>query len=257
MQLNAKEQKKYYRTEDKICKTGCDDINYNIISDEDNSCVAHCDLNSPYKFKTLQNDGKYHCSLKCDDSYPKYTTSDYICYSECPAPYNYDWNNQCLMECPSNLFSQFDKTSDSDKEDKYTCTSECKTPRPFYYRTDLKCIEKCKDEDYVIENTNECTPVCDVINSIQYHVYKSGDNRQCIVNCASTTDKQFLREDNECYESCNEDSYNYFAEDKICAPGCPKDYKVIITGENQKLFECVKNCQNGLFEDIKILYFRL
>ena len=244
-------EKKYYRTEDKICKTGCDDINYNIINDEDNSCVAHCDLNSPYKFKTLQNDGKYHCSLKCDDSYPKYTTSDYICYSECPAPYNYDWNNQCLMECPSKLFSQFDKTSDSDKEDKYTCTSECKTPRPFYYRTDLKCIEKCKDEDYVIENTNECTPVCDVINSIQYHVYKSGDNRQCIVNCASTTDKQFLREDNECHESCNEDSYNYFAEDKICAPGCPKDYKVIITGENQKLFECVKNCQNGLFEDIK------
>jgi len=243
------QDKKYYKKEDNICISECNDINYNIINDEDNSCVALCDLSSPYKFKTLQSDGKYHCSLKCDDSNPKYTTSDYLCYSECPAPYNYDWNNQCLLECPNNLFSQFNKTSTIDKEDKYTCTSECKDPRPFYYRTDLKCIQNCKAEDYVIENTKECTPVCDDINSMQYHIYKKENERKCVVNCAST-DKKFLRENNECYDSCDENSYNYYAEDKICAPGCPKDYKVIITGENQKLFECAKNCQNGLFEDI-------
>jgi hypothetical protein len=243
----CKGEKIYYQ-QDKICKTQCDDINYNIINDEDNSCVAHCDLTSPYKFKTVR-DGKYHCSLKCEDSNPKYTTSDFVCYEECPAPYNYDWNNQCLMKCPDNYFSQFDKNSNIDKEDKYTCTNECISPRPFYYRTDLKCIEKCKEEDYVIEKTKECTPVCDTINSVQYHSYKNGDKRECVVNCA-TTDKQFLREDNECSESCNENSYNYYADDKVCLSGCPKGYKIKIEGENQKLFECVQNCQNGLFTDI-------
>lgn len=47
--------------------------------------MAKCYLTSPYKFKTLKEDDKYHCSIKCDDANPKYTTSDYLCYNECPA----------------------------------------------------------------------------------------------------------------------------------------------------------------------------
>jgi len=48
--------------------------------------VAKCYLTSPYKFKTLKEDGKYHCSRKSDDANPESKTSD--CYNGCPAPYN-------------------------------------------------------------------------------------------------------------------------------------------------------------------------
>jgi hypothetical protein len=214
--------------------------------------VAKCDSTSPYKFKTLKEGGKYHCSIKCDYANPKYTTSDYLCYDECPAPYNYDWNNQCLLKCPDNTFSQFDKKSQKDNEDKYICTDACKEPRPYYYRTDLKCIENCKAEDYIIENTKECTPVCETINSIEYHSYKKGDTRLCVLDCA-TKDLPFLREDNECKDSCNKDSYNYYAENKKCLSSCPKGYKINIKDEDreeQKIFECVQNCDSDSFEDI-------
>jgi hypothetical protein len=91
------EENKYYEEDKKICKSQCDDLNYYIINDENNACVAKCDSTSPYKFKTLKEGGKYHCSIKCDDANSKYTTSDYLCYDECPAPYNYDWNNQEII----------------------------------------------------------------------------------------------------------------------------------------------------------------
>ena len=137
------------------------------------------------------------------------------------------------MKCPDNTFSQFDKTSDKDNEDKYICTDACKAPKPYYYRTDLKCIKKCKEEDYLIENTNECSPICETINSIEYHYYKKDDKRKCVLDC-SNTDKQILREDNEYYDKCDENSYNYFAENKVCLSKCPNGYKVNIKNEKRK-----------------------
>ena len=247
----CKEDKKYYG-QDKICKSQCDNYTNYIINDEDNSCVSHCDLTSPYKFKTYR-DGRYHCALQCGEDDPKYTTPDYTCYERCPAPYNYEWNNECLLKCPDNLFSNFIESTvidnTGDNEDKYNCADKCQT-RPFYYRTDLKCIAQCNSGDYVIEGTNECTPFCGNISSINYHYYISIDEtkRQCVLNCPE--EKPHLREDNQCYESCNTNSYNYYAEDKVCRSSCPKEYKTIIEGDDQNLFECVKNCDSNHYEDI-------
>ena len=242
----CKEDKKYYG-QDKICKSQCDNYTYNIINDEDNSCVSHCDLTSPYKFKTYR-DGRYHCSLQCGNDDPKYTTPDYICYENCPAPYNYELNNECLLKCPDNLFSNYIGKSDIDDNDKYSCTDKC-TERPYYYKTDLKCIESCKLEDYEIEGTKECIPFCEDINSVKYHYYISKNKtiKQCVLNCPE--EKPFLREDNQCEESCNENSYNYYTEDKICRASC-QGYKTIIEGPDQNIFECVKNCDSNYFEDI-------
>ena len=242
----CKGDKKYYG-QDKICKPQCDNYTYFIINDEDNSCVSHCDLTSHYKFKTYK-DGRYHCSLQCGEDDPKYTTPDYICYGSCPAPYNYERNNECLLKCPDNLFSNFIIKDGND--DKYNCTDKCLT-RPYFYRTDLKCIEKCNTEDYEIEDTKECSHFCGVINDVKYHYYisKDGTKRQCVLKCPE--EKPYLRDDNHCEESCNENSFNYFGEDKICNSSCPKGYKTIITGPDQKLFECVKNCNGSYFEDIE------
>ena len=247
----CKESKKYYG-EDKICKTQCDNYTFNIINDEDNSCVAECDLSSPYKFKTYK-EGKYHCSLQCDTAQPKYTTSDYVCYQDCPAPYNYEYKNECLLKCPDNLFSDFNKTVDN--EDKYNCIDKCQTDgKLHYYRTDLKCIDKCKDEDYEIEDTKECSSFCDKINSVDYHYYidtiDSKNIRKCVLNCPDA--KPFLREDNQCYGSCNTNSYNYYTEDKICKNKCPDGYKIIKEKEDntQAIFPCVLNCNSSYYLDI-------
>ena len=247
----CKESKKYYG-EDKICKTQCDNYTFNIINDEDNSCVAECDLKSPYKFKTYK-EGRYHCSLQCDTAQPKYTTSDYVCYQDCPAPYNYEYKNECLLKCPDNLFSDFNKTVDN--EDKYNCLDKCQTAgRLYYYRTDLKCIDKCKDEDYEIEDTKECSPFCDKINSVDYHYYidtiDSTNIRKCVLNCPDA--KPFLREDNQCYYSCNTNSYNYYTEDKICKNKCTDEYKIIKEKEDntQAIFPCVLNCNSSYYLDI-------
>ena len=247
----CKGDNKYYG-QDKICKSQCDNYTNYIINDEDNSCVSHCDLTSPYKFKTYI-DGRYHCALQCGQDDPKYTTPDYTCYASCPAPYNYEWNNECLPKCPDNLFSNYiEKTENDnsgDNDDKYNCADKCQT-RPYYYRTDLKCIAQCNSNDYVIEGTNECSPFCGNINSVNYYYYISKDEtkRQCVLNCPE--EKPFLREDNQCHESCNTNSYNYYAEDKICRSSCPKGYKAIIEGDGQNLFECVKNCDSEHYEDI-------
>ena len=247
----CKESKKYYG-EDKICKTQCDNYTFNIINDEDNSCIAECDLSSPYKFKTYK-EGRYHCSLQCDTNQPKYTTSDYVCYQECPAPYNYEYKNECLLKCPDNLFSDFNKTVDN--EDKYNCLDKCQTEgKLYYYRTDLKCIDKCKDEDYEIEDTKECSPFCDKINSVDYHYYidtiDSKNIRKCVLNCPDA--KPFLREDNQCYNSCNTNSYNYYTEDKICKNKCRDGYKIIKEKEDntQAIFPCVLNCNSSYYLDI-------
>ena len=247
----CKGSKKYYG-EDKICKTQCDNYTFNIINDEDNSCVSECNLNSPYKFKTYK-EGRYHCSLQCDPSQPKYTTSNYVCYKDCPAPYNYEYKNECLLKCPENLFSDFNTTIEN--EDKYNCIDKCTDPnRLYYYRTDLKCIAKCKDEDYEIEDTKECSPFCDTINSVDYHYYidtiEGKDIKKCVLNCPNA--KPFLREDNQCHDSCNTFSYNYYTEDKICKNKCPTGYKIIKEKEDntQAIFPCVQNCNSSYYLDI-------
>ena len=54
--------------EDKICLENCDSLPITkIINDENNECVAQCNLNSSYKFETKsKNDNKMHCSTKCE-----------------------------------------------------------------------------------------------------------------------------------------------------------------------------------------------
>ena len=72
---------------------------------------------------------------------------------------------------------------------------------------------------------------------LDYHYYidtiGGKDIKKCVLNCPNA--KPFLREDNQCHDSCNTFSYNYYTEDKICKDKCPTGYKII--KENRNLAE--------------------
>ena len=85
--------------------------------------------------------------MQCDTTQRKYINLEYVYYQDYPAPYSYEYKNECLLKCSDNLFSDFIKTFEN--EDKCNCIDKCqKDWRLYYYRTDLKCIEKCKEEDW-------------------------------------------------------------------------------------------------------------
>ena len=242
-----------YFGDDKVCMPNCNHLfETNIINDEDNLCVSHCNLNSSYRFKThIETDGikLTHCSEKCDDSEPKYSTSDYNCTSKCLPPYNYVWNNECLLICPENTLGS------EGEENEFICNETCTDEsKPYFYKSDRKCISFCNEGDYIIENTTECVSLCNSIGTIKYYYYEptqnsdsnTFQNNTCVVKCPS--DKPYLRQDNHCDKKCDINSYNYYnEEDKICNKSCPKDYKII--DNNDGTFECVKNCNSSYFED--------
>ena len=62
-----------------------------------------------------------------------------------------------------------------------------------------------------IEETKKCSSFCDKINSVDYYYYidtiESQNIKKYLLNCPNA--KPFLKEDNQCYDSCNINSYNY------------------------------------------------
>ena len=243
--FECKGDNKYYG-EDKVCLPNCDSFPFNkTINDEDNSCVEKCDPSSLYKFETINiNDGKKHCSQKCEVGYEKYS-EDYICRENCLAPYNYVDGKECHEKCPYKKYVQFNSQTN-----EYICQDNC-DEHFYYYEKDRICIPNC--EDYIIQNTNECILNCSAINYYFYDFFNtdeevingvhSYEHNTCVNKCPE--DKPFLRENNHCYKDCNSETYHYYKEeDKKCLKKCPPEMKIY---ENK----CVIDCPTSTFLDTK------
>ena len=79
---------------------------------------------------------------------------------------------------------------------------------------------------------------------IKFHFYKNSSNNisLCVAKCPD--DKKFLREDNTCYEDCNQKTYKYYLENNYtCLLKCPKNMTI-----NDDI--CTLACPNGKFLDI-------
>ena len=225
------ETNKYFDKDEKICLPDCDIYSNNKINEEDNSCVSKCNPNSLFKFQTQKENGKFYCSKQCElESKQKYSESDFICTDICSPPYNFVDGNLCLDKCPENKFAK------ESENNEYICVDIC--DGNYYYEKDRICVSNCGN-DYVIQNTNICTPDCSSVSSeIEYHFYdyespesESGtasseySKNTCVVKCPK--DKPFLREDNHCYTKCNPETFIYYIEEeKKCLEKCP--YKMVI-----------------------------
>ena len=251
---------KYYLEKDKVCLPNCDSFLENkIIDDKDNSCVSECDTSSIYKFQTMSDDKKLHCSTECKGSTLKYyykenvEDNDYKCVDKCLAPDNYVYDYKCFNLCP------YDKFAFASDSNEYECIDECTEDKKYYYLKDKKCISKetCTETNkhYIIEGTNICTPDCTLISTEEkeYHFYdfeqEEGIDYQynentCVTKCPE--DKPFLMsENNHCAKECNQESYKYYKEDdRICLEKCPKEANII----DEKNI-CRNACPVGKFHD--------
>ena len=256
----CKGTKKYYG-EDKICHEDCNSYEISkIINEENNECVSKCDSDSLFKFETKipGKDNQLYCSKQCSEvGVDKYSENDYKCVKECYEPYNYQYGNKCLYECPKETFIL---QKYENNENLYECVEQCNETYVYYYKKDKKCIskEKC---DYIIEGTNECTSNCSSIKG--YSFYENEDstegtyqNNFCVIKCPP--EKPFLKQNNHCDKYCPQYSPYFIEGEEKCLMDCPN--KMVKYGNfckytcdndtylEPKTKKCVKNCAETRFK---------
>ena len=262
---------------DKICISGCLSLPFNkTINDTEDSkaCVEDCDLNSNYKFLnniTSEDTGEtpytLYCRTTCSGSNKRYLKSNYKCIDKCPEPNNFivkDEANpiECLNKCPT------DKPYARLTDGEYICSDTVcgegvedeNNNQVYYYLDNTTCIEKCKDDDFIINDLKICTTSCDYYDSKKLYSYEKEGTKKCVFFCNKTDSENNLLYsslDGKCVESCGEKEY-YDINDKICRIKCPVGKKIdgqeckdtCNSGTNENKYEnengfCVKNCSES------------
>ena len=240
--------KNLYYENDKVCIDECKVY----VNDKDNSCVTKCD-GIEYKFlvEVVEN-GKNvkKCKRQCEGDNKYYSTTDYICGSECKYPNEFllsTITNICADKCPEGQFGN--PNTDTSIKSNYTCESGCR-PGTYYYEYERKCLSSCNSTDYVIQGTQKCIDSCDrIVPKDNYHFYENNSSAStttaftvntCLTECP--TDKPFIDYNNHCSEHCSGNYQYYKPTDKICLFECPEGTKI---NEN----ECLEKCPSNKFED--------
>jgi hypothetical protein len=237
------------------CKTGYIFLNEPLINEK--NCLINC--NYYYYFN---ENGEYICTTtdSCPTNY-KLISPKRKCINECKEDndnkYIFEYNNNCLEECPSEL-----KT---DKEDK-KCFELCPSNKFEYNNT---CLTNCPNDTYKIyidrnicinsttiyskcgkEKCSTCCieslnlDLCVTCNEKENYYPKLNDpnNKGSYIDCYKNLEKYYVNVNiyEPCYESCQtceKRKENKFHNCKTCDP----NYTYIIEyGEFN--FNCYKNC---------------
>ena len=221
-------------------------------------------------FSLIIQEGK--CVNQCND------TNFYLgnkCVGKCESPYNYIEGNICQTKCSDD--NPYAKPIENNL---FECVESCGDL--YYYESgsiynQKKCFEKCKDDDFIIQDTHICISVCPSTHK-SYFADKSDENRTyanntCVLKCPSdkpylysekcvnecpTLYKYHIEGEYNCINDCpgntytdNEDKYtckSYCPNDKFldnnkkdCIVKCPTSFPFYIKGVN----ECIKECDSG------------
>ena len=223
---------------DKKCKSGCGDSDENITN-WDGKCVSNC--THPY-YKYLQNGT---CVNQCNEG-AKISLGD-KCVEKCESPYNYIQGNKCQTKCDDN---QYAKTIEPDL---FECVESCGDL--YYYESgsiynQKKCFERCKENDFIIQDTHICVSVCPSTHYSYFADKTNQDtttpiypNNTCVLKCPS--DKPFLYL-GKCVEECPT-LYKYHIEGEYnCINDCPgKTYT-----DNEDKYTCKSYCPSDKYLDI-------
>jgi len=251
------------------CKTGYIFLNEPLINEK------NCLINCKYYYYFNEN-GEYICTTtdSCPTNY-KLINPKRKCINECKEDndnkYIFEYNNNCLEECPSEL-----KTDEEDKK----CFELCPSNKSEYKNT---CLTNCPNDTYKIyidrnicinsttiysncgkEKCSTCCiesidlDLCVTCNEKENYYPKLNDpnNKGSYIDCHKNLEKYYVNENiyEPCYESCQtceKRNENKFHNCKTCDP----NYTYIIEyGEFN--FNCYKNCTYYHYYDyIKEKYY--
>ena len=237
------------------CKTGYIFLNEPLINEK------NCLINCKYYYYFNEN-GEYICTTtdSCPTNY-KLINPKRKCINECKEDndnkYIFEYNNNCLEECPSEL-----KTDEEDKK----CFELCPSNKSEYKNT---CLTNCPNDTYKIyidrnicinsttiysncgkEKCSTCCiesinlDLCVTCNEKENYYPKLNDpnNKGSYIDCHKNLEKYYVNVNvyEPCYESCQtceKRNENKFHNCKTCDP----NYTYIIEyGEFN--FNCYKNC---------------
>ena len=199
-----------------------------------NNCYIICDY---YYFDV---DSKYECTLskECPLKYNKLISDKEKCIDDCKMDdkYIYNYNNNCLAECPENTKKYEEEKICLEEchpelfEYNNICYNDCpnNTKRIFIYRN--LCIDNLP-ENYYFDNVDNMHKEC---YSLCKECSQKGDDSnnncdECISNYTFIADSSLPKKN--CYKEC--DSYYYINEyNQIsCTQSlqCSMPYNLLIT----------------------------
>ena len=194
---------------------------------------------------------QYECtqSNECPSQYNKFVISKKKCIDDCKNDdeYIYDYNNNCLSECPENKKKYeeqklcLDECYSEQFEYNNICYSDCpeNTHRIFIERN--RCIERVPENYYLDINDNiykRCYETCKNCN--QYGDANNNNCNECMSNFRFINDGPHYSSKN-CYKKC---TYNYYFDEKeqfMCTESseCPQGYDKLIMEKNKCIDLCI------------------
>ena len=186
-----------------------------------NQCVSSC--NKKILEKSEENNEDIRCSSECELNEFSYSNK---CYEKCPTEAKFYYTliggkKNCINKC--NEGDIYMKNG----ENRYECVSQCDENSIIVYDvyTDInynklkQCINQAPGNTFFLYNNiyfKNCTDTFELFKKKTFN-YKNDDETKgslCVDEC-STTDKPYLKYDNECSERC--DNYYY---GKTCIMEC-------------------------------------
>ena len=224
------------------CKNGYTFVDESSI--DEHNCYQECGTFYYY----LDGDNNYSCTQNCPTKYNILITAKNKCIDQCKNDnkYKYEYNNDCLIQCPSSTLTDADNNK---------CLQSCDDK--FEYNN--KCYSNCPSgTSKAITDKRVCLAT---IPGDYYFDNSDGIHKKCHKNCITCkgagTDK-----DNNC-EKCNsgyilmneadrkftclECGYYYYYDisknDYSCTSSsdCPNNCNILITAKNKCIDECKKD----------------
>ena len=244
------------------CKEGLRFINDPFAIE--NNCYTQCSFYS--YFIAMQN---YQCTQSCIfTGFQKKIEPKKKCIDDCKKDdvYIYEYNNECLNECPENTKTYVEGkkcvNSCTNQQFEYNnkCYDDCPSgtkrlfnikricaetiPENYYLDNNdniyKKCYDKCKKCSQLGDDTNNQCNECK--DGYKFITDTYANSKNCYSICPSPYNK-LISDKKKCIDDCKNDNQYIYDYNNNCKQTCPTNTKKY---EDQKL--CLDDCYTELFE---------
>jgi len=237
----------------------CDECidNYTFINESlalSNNCFIKCEF-----YYYFNENNEYTCTISdiCPTNYNKIIKQKNKCIDDCKNDniFNYEYNNSCLKECPTNakIFGDeklcLEECYENQFEYNNNCYNDCPTNTFRLFINRNVCVNALP-ENYYLDNTDniykECYNICKKCNTSGNEENNNCD--ECISNYIFIKDSSVPSKN--CYLKC--EHYYYLDENNkyFCTnnSSCPYEYPKLIEEKKKCVKELIiKDTSNNVF----------